>query len=35
MLPRVKSIELVRPVERMRSNFVNGVKHMPVRVERA
>jgi cytochrome P450 len=35
LLPRLKSIELAGPVERMRSNFVNGIKHMPVRVERA
>jgi cytochrome P450 len=32
LLPRVRSIELTGPVERMRSNFVNGIKHMPVRV---
>ncbi|HEX6009931.1 MAG TPA: cytochrome P450 [Actinomycetota bacterium] len=35
LLPRLKSIELAGPVERMRSNFVNGIKHMPIRVERA
>jgi cytochrome P450 len=35
LLPRLKSIELTGPVERMRSNFVNGIKHMPVRVELA
>jgi cytochrome P450 len=33
LLPRLRSIELAGPVERMRSNFVNGIKHMPVRVE--
>jgi cytochrome P450 len=33
LLPRLRSIEITRPVERMRSNFVNGIKHMPVRVE--
>jgi cytochrome P450 len=32
LLPRLKSIELTGPVVRMRSNFVNGIKHMPVRV---
>ena len=32
LLPRLKDIELAGPVERMRSNFVNGLKHMPVRV---
>ena len=35
LLPRLKHIELTGPVERMRSNFVNGIKHMPVRVELA
>ena len=33
LLPRLKSIELAGPVERIRSNFVNGIKRMPVRVE--
>ncbi|HEX6331598.1 MAG TPA: cytochrome P450 [Actinomycetota bacterium] len=32
LLPRLADIELAGPVERMRSNFVNGLKHMPVRV---
>ncbi|MCL6639816.1 MAG: cytochrome P450 [Candidatus Rokubacteria bacterium] len=32
LLPRLRSIELVGPVERIRSNFVNGIKRMPVRV---
>jgi cytochrome P450 len=31
LLPRLESIELTGPVERMRSNFVNGIKHMPIR----
>ena len=35
LLPRLRSIELTGPVERMRSNFVNGIKRMPVRVEPA
>jgi cytochrome P450 len=35
LLPRLGSIELIGPVERMRSNFVNGIKRMPVRVELA
>ncbi len=35
LLPRLESIELTGPVERMRSNFVNGIKHMPVRVKLA
>ncbi len=33
LLPRLKAIELAGPVERIRSNFVNGIKRMPVRVE--
>jgi cytochrome P450 len=32
LLPRLRSIELVGKVERLRSNFHNGIKHMPVRV---
>lgn len=33
LLPRLTSIEPAGPTERMRSNFVNGIKHMPVRVK--
>jgi cytochrome P450 len=32
LLPRIRSLELVGPVERIRSNFVNGIKRMPVRI---
>jgi cytochrome P450 len=32
LLPRLSSIELAGPVDRIRSNFVNGIKRMPVRV---
>jgi cytochrome P450 len=32
LLPRIASIELAGPVERIRSNFVNGIKRMPVRI---
>jgi cytochrome P450 len=35
LLPRLRSVELAGPVERMRSNFVNGIKRLPVRVELA
>ena len=35
LLPRIRSIEPTGPIERMRSNFVNGIKHMPVRVDLA
>ncbi len=33
MVPRLKSLEITGPIERLRSNFINGIKHMPVRVE--
>jgi len=33
LLPRIRSIELAGPTERIRSNFVNGIKRMPVRIE--
>jgi cytochrome P450 len=32
LIPRLASIELAAPVQRIRSNFVNGIKRMPVRV---
>jgi cytochrome P450 len=32
LIPRLDTIELVGPVERIRSNFVNGIKRMPMRV---
>jgi cytochrome P450 len=32
LIPRLDSIELTGPVVRIRSNFVNGIKRMPVRV---
>jgi cytochrome P450 len=35
LLPRIRSIEPAGPVQRMRSNFVNGIKHLPVRVRLA
>lgn len=35
LLPRLASIELIGPVERIRSNFVNGIKRIPVRVKTA
>ena len=34
LLKRVDTIELTAPPERLRSNFFNGVKRMPVRVTR-
>jgi cytochrome P450 len=35
LLPRLESIELTGPVRRIRSNFVNGIKSMPVRLKTA
>lgn len=32
LIRRVRGVELVGPIERLRSNFIRGVKHMPVRV---
>jgi cytochrome P450 len=32
LLPRLASIEQTGPTSRLRSNFINGIKHMPVRV---
>jgi cytochrome P450 len=34
LLARVSAIELTGPAERLRSNFFNGIKRMPVRVTR-
>jgi cytochrome P450 len=31
LLPRIDEIELAGPVERLRSNLVGGVKHLPIR----
>ncbi len=31
LVPRLDEVELVGPVERMRSSFVGGIKHMPIR----
>jgi cytochrome P450 len=35
LLPRLKSVELAGDVRRVRSNFVNGIKTLPVRVQAA
>jgi cytochrome P450 len=32
LIPRLASIELAGSIERIRSNFVNGIKRMPVRI---
>jgi cholest-4-en-3-one 26-monooxygenase len=31
LLQRLPDIRLAGPVQRLRSNFINGIKHMPVR----
>jgi cytochrome P450 len=35
MIDRIAEIDLTGPVERLRSNFFNGIKRMPVRVRLA
>lgn len=35
LLPRLADIEVVGPVGRLRSNFIRGIKHLPVRVQLA
>jgi hypothetical protein len=30
---RVESVELAGEIQRMRSSFVGGIKHMPVRIK--
>jgi len=32
LLPRLADIEIVGPVQRLRSNFIRGIKHLPVEV---
>jgi len=31
LVPRLGEVELAGPIERMRSSFVGGIKHMPIR----
>jgi hypothetical protein len=33
LLPRTKSIQLNGTVERLRSNFISGIKHLPVKIK--
>jgi len=35
LLLRLHDLEVTGPIARLRSNFINGIKHMPVRVELA
>ena len=32
LLPRIKKVERVGDLDRLRSNFVNGIKRFPVKV---
>jgi cytochrome P450 len=32
LLKRVASVEITGPPARLRSNFINGIKHLPVKV---
>jgi hypothetical protein len=32
LLPRLADVRLVGPIDRLRSNFISGIKHMPVEV---
>lgn len=32
LVKRVASVERTGPVKRLRSNFINGLKHLPVRI---
>jgi hypothetical protein len=34
LLPRIASAMLAGPIERARSSFIHGVKHLPVRIVR-
>ena len=33
LIPRIRRIELAGPVARLRSSFINGIKHLPVTIE--
>ncbi len=33
-MPRIKQIEVIGKIERLRSNFLAGIKHMPVRFKK-
>jgi cytochrome P450 len=32
LLPRIESVRIDGPTERLRSNFINGIKHLPVEI---
>ena len=33
LLPRVRAVEVSGPIERLRSNFIGGIKHLPLAVD--
>ena len=33
LIPRIKTIQSNGPIDRLRSNFISGIKHLPVKVE--
>ena len=35
LVKRVASVEITGEVKRLRSNFINGIKHLPVRLRQA
>jgi cytochrome P450 len=35
LLPRLADVRLAGPVDRLRSNFISGIKRMPIEVETA
>jgi cytochrome P450 len=35
LLPRLARVDVAGPISRLRSSFINGIKHMPVRVQLA
>jgi cytochrome P450 len=35
LLPRLDRVDLAGPISRLRSSFINGIKHMPVHVDLA
>lgn len=35
LLPRIADVEMAGPIERLRSNFIRGIKHLPLKVRLA
>ncbi len=34
LLPRLAGVRLAGPIDRLRSNFISGIKHMPIEIDR-